>query len=68
MQLDTDKTVGTFDPRPYWTGFHAQNYGIIVASYTPLASLLTQLLGQFSGAHSPLYPFDLWMGRHPPYS
>jgi len=43
-RLDTDKEADyTFDPRPYWNGFYAADFGLITTIMHKLKDLLAQL-------------------------
>lgn len=45
-RLDTDVAVNnTFDPYPFWTGYHAQDYGVVMNIYKSIASLLSSFFG-----------------------
>lgn len=45
LRLDTDTaTNNTFDPQPFWSGYHAQDYGVLIKLQQGLVGLLQQLL------------------------
>lgn len=45
-RLDTNTSVNnTFDPQPYWTKFHAQDYGTVINVYRNIISTLASFFG-----------------------
>lgn len=40
-RLDTDPTTNyTFNPQPFWSGYHAQDYGVVMKIYVAILNLL----------------------------
>jgi murein DD-endopeptidase MepM/ murein hydrolase activator NlpD len=53
QRLDTDvATDFTFDPHPYWTGYHAQDYGTLVHTLQALVAALTAIVRELTQRRS----------------